>query len=249
MGRGNQIIRDRDGNNVNTYYFDGNDDFEATKKSMMEDMKGQLSEELEGLGFAMRRRKLEQMMRRGRYPVRVSDDSVWSRMSEYDSEDVDNLTYELKNVPGFERVKPWRSESDLAAGFRDSASVIAESKNCMVVIADNETSTAIACVPSFSWDELEDDAGVEDYHSEAEADLWKTRERADANYEITGDDIRKRAVEMLTESRRKAYLEDANAAMKAVHEHFGSQSIRVRSCAWTSTALPAATAYEGAYYE
>ena len=53
MGAGNQIIRNRDGQNVNTFYFDPYGSFEEEKKSYVEFEREELAGELTGLSFAL----------------------------------------------------------------------------------------------------------------------------------------------------------------------------------------------------
>lgn len=247
MGKGNQFIKDRDGNGVRTFYFDPYGDFEEEKKAVIKEEREELAEELSGLPFAERRRKVEQMMMEGRFPVRVNDDRIWNRIGDYADDEIDNLGYEIGGIPGFTRREKREFEGEIVAGYRDSGFVIAESDNCQVVIADNESCVAIGCIPVPSRDNIEDNVREDEgdaIHDEAEAELEKTRKRADANYEITYEDVRKLAdekirarVENLVAERDAKFKADANAVMRKVHEYFGTQSISVRSCAWTSSGL------------
>ena len=248
MGKGNQFIRNRDGDGVRTFYFDPYGDFEEEKKAMIQEKREDIAEELSGLPFAERRRKLEQIMLEGRFPIRIKDERVWDRISMSADDEIDNLGYEVagktSGIEGFTRRKKREFEDCLAAGYHDSGFVIAESKNCQVVIADNECNVAIACIPAFSRESIEEDFDQDDYCDEAQADLEKTRKRADANYEIDQSDINERAselrdeaVEKEIEKRLEAYKKDANAAMRKIHAFFGTNSISVRDGAWTSITL------------
>lgn len=255
MGRGNQIIRTLDGDNVKTFYFDSMPSFEDTKAGEIEFMRGQVVEQLVGLSFAMRRRKLEQLMLGGEYPITVTDERVYEEQSRASDDEIDNIRYEVASVEGFERVKD-ESHGELVAGYNDYGEVIARSKNTMVVIADNENSVAIGCVPDFTRESIAEDYNQDDYNDEAEAELIQTRKRADAHYEIDQSDINQAASVMMDDDIDKAfaarielYKAEANLVMRKVHEFFGTQSIRVRNGAWMSYTLPVAEKYNGRYYE
>ena len=246
MGKGNQIIRGRDAESVRTFYFDPYGDFDAEKKDCVEQEREELAEELSGLSFAMRRRKVEQMMMDGRLPVKVSDERIYDRMNDNCHDEIDNLAYAVGEIEGFKRIptKERELEAVLVAGNRECGQVIAESDNCIVVIGDNEHNMAIGCAPSFTHVDVDDEYSEDDFLDEADADLVQTRKRADANYEITDKDISDRAAELMHEAiekefdeRMKLYKKDANVAMRKIHEYFGAQSISVRSCWWTSSRL------------
>jgi hypothetical protein len=252
MGKGNQIIRGRDAESVRTFYFDPYGDFDAEKKHCVEQEREELAEELSGLSFAMRRRKVEQMMMDGRLPVKVSDKRIYDRINDNVIDEIDNLAYQIggtDGAPGFKRIptKERELEAVLVAGNREYGQVIAKSDNCHVVIGDNESNMAIGCVNAETRENSDENVRDDEYdglREEAEAELIQTRKRADANYEIDDVDIDKLAEEKLEARQEKAwdelvskYRKDANAAMRKIHEYFGAQSISVRSCAWTSGRL------------
>lgn len=220
MGKGNQFIRNRDGDGVRTFYFDPYGDFAEEKKAMIQEKREDIAEELSGLPFAERRRKLEQIMLDGRFPIRISDERVWDRISDCADDEIDNLGYEIGGktggIPGFTRREKREFEDCLAAGNRDSGFVIAESANCQVVCADNESNVAIACIPTESKDSIRD---------QVEQDTDLEGEELDAE------------VERRWEAGLEFFKADANAAMRKIHEFFGTQSISERDGAWTSSRL------------
>lgn len=249
MGKGNQIICGRDGENVRTFYFDPYGDFDEEKKAYASYEREQLVEELRGLSFAKRRRKVEQMFMDGRLPIEVDDDVIWDRINDNCEDEIDNISYEVGSLEGFKRIpkKERESEKILVAGYHDYGQVIAESDHCLVVIGDNESTVAIGCAPADTRENSDQNVRDNEYDSlreEAEAELEKTRKRADADYEITDANIDELAEEKLKARQEAAweeitgkYRKDANAAMRKIHEFFGTQSILVRSCAWTSSRL------------
>lgn len=253
MGAGNQLIRDLYGKSVTTYYIDPCPEFDEVKADIVGQRLEEIREKFKGLSKKDKARLLKVMLVRDELPVTVKEDEVYSTMGDWENDELLNLTFEVGSVEGFKPVRPWRRDESLAGGWRDAAMVIAESDHCMVAIADNESSTAIGCVPTDTYDSMEEHAeeskDVEDYVDEAEADLVQTRKRADAEYEITENDIRRRAEEMMREHVKaeagksfaqftENYRKDANAAMRKVHEYFGESSIRVRSGPWTSGRMP-----------
>lgn len=247
MGKGNQIIKSRDGESVRTFFFNPYGSFEEDKNDMIEQEREELAEELAGLGFAERRRKVEQMMLDGRFPVKIKDERVYDRQNDNATEEIDNLSYEVggpTSVDGFKRIPAKLRKLDpvLVAGYHDYGTVIAESDNCQVVIGDNETTIAIGCIPAETRDNSDQNVRDDEYdqlREEAEAELIQTRKRADANYEIEDADIDKLAEEKL-EARQEAvwngimekYRKDANAAMRRIHHFFGTQSIAERCGPW-----------------
>ena len=250
MGRGNYMFRTAGGEYVSTFYFNAAGDFEDEKKACIEMMREELAGELDGLPFAIRRRKVEQMMMESRLPVRVKDETVYEMLSYNVDDEIDNLAFEVagtNGIPGFARLsrKERRHEEQYAAGYRESAVIIAESPNTLMCIGDNENIVAVGMVPAFSMDDFEDTEDSDDFRDDAEADLIQTRKRADAAYEITDKDIEDEAYKLARaqeernfEERMELYRAEANAAMAKVHAFFGTQSIMVRSCAWTTSTLP-----------
>jgi len=249
MGKGNQIICNRDGEHVETFFFEPYGDFDLEKKAMLEDKRDELAEEMSGLPFGERRRMLWQMVQDGRYPVSVRDEDVYDRQNENCRDEIDIIAYQVGTLDGFEAVRERDRESEaiLVAGSREYGQVIARSDNCEVVIGDNESDVAIGCIPATTRDLSDEKVRDEEYdllREEAEAELEKTRKRADANYEITDADIDRLADEKLWSLQEKVwgeiiakYKKDANAAMRTIHEYFGTQSIRVRTGPWTSGEL------------
>ena len=85
-----------------------------------------------------------------------------------------------------------------------------------MVIADNESNVAIACIPTESRDNIRD---------QVEQDTELEGEALDAE------------VERRWEAGLAKFKADANAAMRKIHEFFGTQSISERNGAWTSSQL------------
>ena len=224
MGKGNQMIRGLDGATVRTFFIDVAESFESAEKRMIVEHREDLADEISGLSFAMRRRKVEQMMMDGRLPINMSDQYVNQRISDDANDELHNIMYEIAGIdgiPGFQKVWPWRAESDLVSGYRDVGNVIAESDHCIVVIADNESDVAIGCVNADTYENIlenviADNPGLrtESSQNDAAAKKW-------------------------TESQ-EAYLSDANAVMRKVHEYFGDQknALSVRTGPWTSSPMP-----------
>lgn len=247
MGRGNAIFRTYEGDGVRTFYFDSKQDFDSVKKDYIGQEREELAGELFGLRFDMRRRKVEQMLMDGRLPVRVSDDTIYERMGEFEMDDINNLKHEIAAIEGFKALKQkdFKYESELSCANDMSAVVIAESDLVLVCVQDNESNTAIAMVPAFTKDRLREDVDEDWHFEEARTDMERTRKRADANYEITASDVFEAArktidddVDARYEERMSAYREQANAAMRKVHEFFGTDGISAWSSAWTSSRMP-----------
>jgi hypothetical protein len=243
MGRGNQIIRAFDGDNVKTYYMDFHSDVEDVRAALVANEKEELLGEMKGKSFAIRRRLLTSMMLDGRYPIEISDDRCYQEQDDEQNDGIQGVAWALNGIEGFTKLDEFVSHEELVAGFNDYGLVIATSKHCLVVIADNESNVAIGCVPAVLREEIEYDAA--DYRDDAEADLIQTRKRADARYEITDDDIEERAEEMKNEAEEnefekqiEQYKVEANLAMAEVHQFFGTQSISRRGGAWTSCTVP-----------
>lgn len=218
MGKGNQIIRGRDAEGVRTFFFDPYGSFDDEKKAYIEQKREDLAEELQGLPFDQRRRKVEQMMMDCRLPVRVKDDVIWDRINDNCEDEIDNISYEVGSLEGFKRIpkKERESEEVLVAGSREYGQVIAGSDNCQVVIGDNESTVAIGCIPTETKDNIAD---VVRQDTELEGEEYDAE------------------VERRWEEHLAKYKKDANAAMRKIHEFFGTQSISERDGAWTSSRL------------
>jgi len=184
MGSGIQRICNLDGERVNTFIIDMNSDFDEVKRDYLRNKHNDLSYERikDGMTFAEKRRVVLHLYMDGLLPVTVTDDCVYERMNDDDDNDIDNISYEVGALDGFERLKKRESDSRLAAGFRDSGLILAKSANCMLVIADNQNGYVIGCVPADTKD-------------------------------------------------------DANAAMRKVHEFLGTRSLHVPTSAWTSAKM------------
>lgn len=246
MGRGNQIIRSFGGNEVRTFYLDFHSDIEDVRKILVESEREQILEEIRGKSFAERREILEDLISDGSYPITISDERCYDEQGSEEIDGIDNVAWVLNDVEGFDKLDLYEHHEELVAGNRECGTVIAKSDNCIVVVADNESCTAIGCVPTFTMEEIDAEFDVDDYRDSAEADLIQTRKRADAQYEITDVDIdeeaeaqRYDAADNEFDRRNELYKQEANLAMAKVHALFGTQSIYERSCAWTSHRLPA----------
>lgn len=238
MGRGNTTIRGYDGNAVRTFYVELQPDFENEREAMTICRREEIVAELSGRPFGERRRAVIDMYKTRQLPVRVSEDVVYDSMSRTVDDEIDNLSYEIGALEGFERVtdKDRKPEEILVSGVRECGVVIARSKHCAVVIADNEWSIAIGCVRTLIDDDiigeelLESAYGKADEELGAGVDIHKKLERA---YEILRAG---HAAEI--EAEEQAYARDANAAMRAVHAYMGKDSMSERSGPWTSSRLP-----------
>ena len=248
MGKGNFTFRDLDGNRIKTFYFDRNTDFEGTKRIEVEDARDELAIELRGLGFAMRRRRVEQMMMDRRLPVEITDQRVYDIMSDADDDEISNLAYEAANVPGFSVVKPRRYDENLASGYRDSAVVIAESDRAMLCVGDNEGNVAITVVPTAIKSSIEEDVDHEFGTAQPKCEILReeigdelslklSRRVMESDIQARYDEIVKAETEKRYAAEMEKYREEANAVMRKVHEYFGEQGIRQWSSAWTSSKL------------
>ena len=251
MGAGNVCFRDRSGESIRTFFFDGSS-YDETKAGIIEERKENILDEMRGESFAMRRRILTSMMLEGRYPIKVSDDCVGDRMGSDQMYEIGNIAYEVGALEFMERVSPIEYDDELTCGFRRSCGIIARGKNVILVIEDNESCTAIGCVPTKTFDDIDDNHDIDDYKADAEADLIKTRKRADASYEITECDIDDMACEMLHEAVQseygkflEEYKKEANIIMRKIHEYFGG-NLRERSGAWCSAEVASPEAMDEA---
>lgn len=249
MGSGNQRICNLDGERVNTFIIDTNSDFDEVKRDYLRNKHNDLSDEYirDGMTFAEKRRVVLHLYMDGELPITVKDDHIYDLMNDWDDDEISNISYEVGSLDGFERLKRRERDSRLASGFRDSGVILAKSANCMLVIADNQNSYVIGCVPADTMDDVingEHDNQYDQLWDEAEAELVQTRKRADASYEITREDIDSLAEQKAAEAGEKAWEEyvekyraDANAAMRKVHEFLGTRSMRVPTSAWTSAKM------------
>jgi hypothetical protein len=247
MGRGITRIRDLDGERVNTFIIELHSDFDDVKLDYIRNRHLDLSEEyISGCKtFAEKRRAVLHLYMEGKLPVKVSDERVYDIMSDCDDEEIDNIAFEIAELDEFEHLM----KREPMPG-RDSGMIIAKSPNCLVVIDDNENDFVIGCVPTETIGNILDNVRRERYdelYEEAEAELEKTRKRADASYEITSSDVRKLTEEKADAIAEKEWNEfydkkfrpDANAAMRKVHEWMGTRSMRVPTSAWTSATMKA----------
>lgn len=249
MGSGIQRICNLDGERVNTFIIDTNSDFDEVKRDILRCRHEDLSSVYikDEMTFAEKRKVVLHLYMDGKLPVTVTDDCVYEHMNDDDDNDIDNISYEVGALDGFERLKKRESDWRLVSGFRDRGIILAKSANCMLVIADNQNGYVIGCVPADTMDDVingEHDNQYDQLRDEAEAELVLTRKRADASYEITRDDIDSLAEQKATEAGEKAWEEyvekyraDANAAMRKVHEFLGTQSMHVPTSAWTSAKM------------
>lgn len=249
MGRGITRIRNVDGESVRTFIIDLTSDFEGRKRDVLRERHEMLAEEhiRKDMTFAEKRKAVLHLYMDGLLPVTVSDEYVYDRMNDDDRDELENIMYEVASLDGFDKVLPWRGEEALVTGWHDCGYIIAESKHCMLVIADNENSYVIGCVPTMTRQASDDNVYDDEYDqlSEyAEAELELTRKRAGASYEITGADVEKRTDELLEERQEKEwgefyekYRKDANAAMRRVHEFLGTTGLSVPTSAWTSSRI------------
>jgi hypothetical protein len=247
MGRGITRIHDLDGERVNTFIIELHSDFDDVKLDYIRNRHLDLSEEyISGCKtFAEKRRAVLHLYMDGELPITVSDESVYDIMSDCDDEEIDNIAFEIAELDEFEHLM----KREPMPG-RDSGMIIAKSPNCLVVIDDNENDFVIGCVPTETIGNILDNVRRERYdelYEEAEAELEKTRKRADASYEITSSDVRKLTEEKADAIAEKEWNEfydkkfrpDANAAMRKVHEWMGVNSMRVPTSAWTSATMKA----------
>lgn len=245
MGRGITRIRDLDGERVNTFIIELHSDFDETKRDYVRNRHLDLAEKyISGCKtYAEKRRAVLHLYMDGLLPVTVSDDRVYDIMSEWDDGDIDSIAFEITVLDGFGAFM----KREPMPG-RDSGMIIARSANCLVVIDDNESDYVIGCVPTETKGNMLDNVRSERYdelYEEAEAELEKTRKRADANYEIASSDVHKLTEEKADAIAEKEWNEfydkkfrpDANAAMRKVHEWMGANSMRVPTSAWTSATL------------
>ena len=246
MGRGITRIHDLDGTTVNTFIIELHNDFDDVKLDYIRNRHQDLSEEyISGCKtFAEKRRAVLHLYMEGKLPVKVSDERVYDIMNDFDDDEIDNIAFEINSLDGFERLK----KREPMPG-RDNGMIIAKSPNCLVVIDDNEDDFVIGCVPTETIGNILDNVRRERYdelYEEAEAELEKTRKRADANYEITSSDVSKLTEEKADSIAEKEwdefyekYRADANAAMRKVHEWVCADSMRVPTSAWTSATMKA----------
>lgn len=251
MGRGITRICNMDGERVNTFIINLHGNFEERKRDIIRDRHEELSEECirEGMTYAEKRRAVLHLYMEGRLPITVTDEYVYNRMSEDADDEINNIACAVAELDGFERLAKREYDERLSSAWHECGVIIAKSKNCMLVIADNESDFVIGCVPTETIGNILDNVRRERYeelYEEAEAELEKTRKRADANYEITSSDVRKLADEKVESIAAKEWDEfyyrkfrpDANAAMRKVHELMGSNSMSIPTSAWTSSKMP-----------
>ena len=227
MGRGNFLFRTKDGElNVDTYFVELGSDFESTKEDMVDCKRSEIVDKLTGLDFAMRRRKLAQIMMDGRYPIHVSDESVYNEMGDNQLDDIDNLRYEIDAIDGFRKCGKEEFDENICAGSHESALLLATSTFTIVALGENESDVAVACIPNFTHDEVESEFDEDDYEEDAEADWSKS-----------AAELCKEAVDKEYEARIVKYKEEANKVMRTVHQYCGGK-MSERNGPWTSCALP-----------
>lgn len=249
MGRGITRIRNYDGEMVNTFIIELHNDFEETKRDYLRNEHFGISHEYikEGMTFAEKRRAVLHLYMDRLLPITVSDERIYDRMNELDDDEIANIAYAVAELDAFERLTKRESDENRVSGWHGCGVIIAKSKNCLLVIDNNESDYVIGCIPTEKMGNILDNVRNERYdelYEEAEAELEKTRKRADANYEITRDDVDSLAEQKVAEAGEKAWEEyvekyraDANAAMRKVHEFLGAQSMRVPTSAWTSAKM------------
>lgn len=250
MGRGITRIRNYDGEWVNTFIIELHNDFEETKRDYLRNKHFDISHEYikEGMTFAEKRRTVLYLYMDGLLPITVSDERIYDLMNEFDDDEIANIAYAVAELDAFERLAKRESDENWVSGWHGCGVIIAKSKNCLLVIDNNESDYVIGCIPTETIGNILDNVSrmrYDELYEEAEAELEKTRVRADVSYEITSSDVHKLTEEKVKSIAEKEWNEfydkkfrpDANAAMRKVHERMGVNSMSVPTSAWTSAKL------------
>ena len=212
MGKGNSLIRswayDNDGHreSVSTYYVEYGADVEDEKEDIAQQ---RMEDELEPLTDG----ELEKQ----------AYEHLADRNGDYYDDCIEDMCM-LIEPAGFTALNNLQRRMEYPY---DSQVIKAEGKYAELVTEDNENgSIAFGFIPSFKWDDLQEEIYSDNYDKQ---DWYAARKRS---FTDRIDELTRRKYDQLLEK----YRQEANAAMRMIHEGHPDR-LYARAGAWTSNQI------------